>query len=51
NGNTWVLKDVRHVPSLRRNLISAGQLGEFGCMVTFTGDSWKVTTGAFVMAR
>jgi hypothetical protein len=24
NGNQWLLKEVRHVPDLRRNLISTG---------------------------
>ncbi|KAH9294173.1 hypothetical protein KI387_040625 [Taxus chinensis] len=51
NGNTWVLKNVRHVPSLRRNLISVGKLGDEGCMVIFTTDSWKVTKGSLVVAR
>ncbi|KAH9313082.1 hypothetical protein KI387_028117, partial [Taxus chinensis] len=51
NGNPWVLKDVRHVPSLKRNLISIGKLGESGCVVTFTADSWKVTKGSLVVAR
>ena len=39
NKNTWVLKDVRHVSNLVRNLISARKLGEVGCVVTFIGDS------------
>jgi hypothetical protein len=26
NGNQWLLKEVRHVPYLRKNLISTGQL-------------------------
>ena len=28
NGNDWLLKDVRHIPSMKRNLISTGQLGD-----------------------
>jgi hypothetical protein len=24
NGNQWLLKEVRHVPDLRRNIISTG---------------------------
>ncbi|KAH9311986.1 hypothetical protein KI387_027021, partial [Taxus chinensis] len=51
NGNTWILKDVRHVPKLRWNLISASQLGSDGCMISFTMDSWNVTKGALVVAR
>ncbi|KAH9299510.1 hypothetical protein KI387_031192, partial [Taxus chinensis] len=49
NVNTWLLKDVIHVPTLRRNLISAEQLGSDGCTVIFTTDSWKVTKGALVV--
>ncbi|KAH9301434.1 hypothetical protein KI387_013017, partial [Taxus chinensis] len=51
NGNTWLLKDVRHVHTLRRNLILVGQLGSDGCIVIFTVDSWKVTKGALVVER
>lgn len=34
-GKTWLLKDVRHVPKLKRNLISVGQLFTQGCDVNF----------------
>jgi len=27
NGNQWLLKEVRHVPYLKKNIISIGQLG------------------------
>ena len=36
NGNQWLLKEVRHVPDLKKNLISIGQLGGEGCVTTFT---------------
>ena len=39
------------MPTLRRNLISAGKLGSDGCTMIFTADSWKVTKGALVVAR
>ena len=35
NGNQWLLKEVRHVPDLKKNLISTGQLGSEGCVTTF----------------
>ena len=41
NGNHWLLHEVRHVPKLSRNLISAGQLGDEGCVVTFNGKKMK----------
>ncbi|GFZ15922.1 cupredoxin superfamily protein [Actinidia rufa] len=50
-GTTLHLKDVRHVPNLKRNLISVGQLATSGCKTIFTDDSWKVTKGAMVMAH
>ena len=46
-----MLKDVKHVPDLRRNLISTGQLGVEGCTTTFTEKVWKVTKGSLVIAK
>ena len=37
NGSVWLLEKVRHIPDLRRNLISVG-------------GTWKVTKGARVLA-
>eukprot|EP00253_Pinus_taeda_P016291 PITA_16291 len=51
NGNQWLLKEVRHVPDLEKNLISTGQLGSEGCVTTFTDKTWKVTKGALVIAK
>jgi len=36
NGNQWLLNEVRHVPNLKKNLISKGQLRGEGCVTTFT---------------
>ena len=41
NGNQWLLKDVRHVPDLRKNLILIGQLASEGCISIFTDKTWK----------
>jgi hypothetical protein len=49
NGNQWLLKDVKHVVGLKKNIISTGQLE--GCVTKFTDTTWKVTKGAFVVAR
>ena len=49
-GSKWCLKDVRHVPRLKRSLISVGQLGGEGLLSTFTGDSWRISKGAMVVA-
>ena len=45
NGATWTLHDVRHIPGLKRNLISVGQLDKEGCMTTFSESCWKVSKG------
>ena len=51
NGAVWKLQNVRHVPGLKRNLISVGQLDDEGHVVTFTGGLWKISKGAMVVAR
>jgi hypothetical protein len=43
NGNQSLLKDVRLVPYLRKNMISTGQLTSKGCISIFTDNMWKVT--------
>ena len=51
NGSVWKLKDVRHIPDLRKNLISVGQLANEGYVTTFNCDTWKVSKGAMTIAR
>jgi hypothetical protein len=51
NGNQWLLKEVRHVPDLRKNLISTRQLASEGCMSIFTDKTWKVIKGSLVIAK
>ena len=51
NGSVWLLEKVRHIPELRRNLISVGQLDDEGYAILFVGGTWKVTKGARVLAR
>lgn len=51
NGNQCMLKEVRHVPELKKNMISIGQLGSEGCTSTFTDKMWKVTKGSLVIAK
>ena len=51
NGSVWELKDVRHIPDLRRNLISVGQLASEGYTTIFHGDDWKISKGAMTVAR
>ena len=51
NGSVWLLEKVRHIPKLRRNLISVGQLNDEGHAILFVGGTWKVTKEARVLAR
>jgi hypothetical protein len=51
NGNQWLLKEVRHVPDLRKNLISTGQLTSEGCVSIFTDNAWMVTKGSLVIEK
>ncbi|RVW96404.1 Retrovirus-related Pol polyprotein from transposon TNT 1-94 [Vitis vinifera] len=51
NWSVWLLEKVQHIPDLRRNLISVGQLDDEGHAILFVGGTWKVTKGARVLAR
>jgi hypothetical protein len=51
NGNCWFLKEVRHVPYLRKNIISKEHLEIEGCISIFTYKAWKVTKGSLVIAK
>ena len=51
NGSIWLLEKVRHIPNLRRNLISVRQRDDEGHAILFIGGTWKVTKGARVLAR
>jgi hypothetical protein len=45
------LKEVGHVPDLRENIISIGQLASEGCISIFTDKVWKVTKGSLVITK
>ena len=45
------LTGVRYVPSLKRNLITAGQLDDVGYAVHFKDGSWEVTKGAMMIMK
>ena len=51
NGNQWLLKEVRHVPDLRKKLISMGQLEIESCIYVFIDKAWKVTKGSLVIEK
>ena len=49
-GSVWLLEKIRHMPNLRRNLISVGQLDDERHAILFVGGTWKVTKGIRVLA-
>ena len=51
NGNQWLLKEVRHVPNVRKNIISIGKLESQGYMSIFIDKVWKVTKGSLVIEK
>lgn len=51
NQSVWKLKNIKHVPSLKRNLISIGQLDNEGYVTILVGGSWKITKDAMMIAR
>ena len=51
NGNELLLKDVRHIISMKRNLISIEKLGDSGSLSTFEKTQQKITKGALVIDK
>ncbi|BAT87454.1 hypothetical protein VIGAN_05082100 [Vigna angularis var. angularis] len=51
NGNKLVLKEVRHVPEIRLNLISVGKLDDAGMNNQFGDGKWKLSRGSMIVAR
>jgi hypothetical protein len=41
--SVWKLQKVRHIPELKKNLISVGQLDDEGHSIHFHGGKWKVS--------
>ncbi|OIT36636.1 hypothetical protein A4A49_57843, partial [Nicotiana attenuata] len=51
DGVVRTLTDVRHVPDLKKNLISLGTLESLGCKYAGEGGIPKVSHGAFVIMK
>jgi hypothetical protein len=49
--SVWKLQKVRHVPDLKKNLISMGQLDDERHSINFHGGKWKVRIGARILAQ
>ncbi|GLU00923.1 hypothetical protein SLE2022_182570 [Rubroshorea leprosula] len=51
NGTKLLLKDVKHTPNIRLNLIFAGKLADDGYCSFFNDGQWKLTKGSLVVAQ
>jgi hypothetical protein len=51
NENQWLLKEVRHVPYLRKNIISIEKLTIEGCISIFIDKAWKVIKRSLVITE
>jgi hypothetical protein len=51
NDSVWKLQKFRHVPELKKNLISVGQLDDEDHSINFYGGKWKVIIGARILAQ
>ena len=51
DGMIRTLTNVRHVPNLKRNLISLGTFESLGCKYTIEGGVLKVSKGALVLMK
>ena len=51
DGVVRVLSNVRHVPDLRKNLISLGVLDDLGYSYSSKGGIMKITKGALMVMK
>ncbi|GJS90901.1 hypothetical protein Tco_0773537 [Tanacetum coccineum] len=51
DGTVRTIRDVRHVESLKKNLLSLGQLDDLGCKVEIQNKIMKIINGALVLMR
>ncbi|KAH7685631.1 RNA-directed DNA polymerase protein [Dioscorea alata] len=51
NGKKHILTNVRHIPEITKNLISAVQLNKADYVVTFGNRSWKISKGCMTLLK
>ncbi|RVW26208.1 Retrovirus-related Pol polyprotein from transposon TNT 1-94 [Vitis vinifera] len=51
NGTMLILKNVKHIPDIRMNLISIGKLDDEWLCNTFCDSQWKLTRCSMVVAK
>lgn len=47
----WKQQKVMHVPELKKNLISKGQLDDEGYSINFHGGKWKISIATGILAQ
>lgn len=50
-GCRLTLRDVRHIPDIRLNIISTGKLDDDGYVSSFGEGKWKLTKGSLISAK
>ncbi|KAG8367804.1 hypothetical protein BUALT_Bualt16G0110800 [Buddleja alternifolia] len=50
-GCRLILRDVRHIPDIRLNIISTGKLDDDGYVSHFGEGKWKLTKGSLITAK
>ncbi|KAG8370027.1 hypothetical protein BUALT_Bualt14G0075000 [Buddleja alternifolia] len=50
-GCRLILRDVRHIPDIRLNIISTGQLDDDGYVSNFGEGKWKLTKGSLITTK
>ncbi|KAG8379486.1 hypothetical protein BUALT_Bualt07G0093500 [Buddleja alternifolia] len=50
-GYRLILRDVRHIPDIRLNIISTGKLDDDGYVSNFGEGKWKLTKGSVITAK
>ncbi|KAG8369441.1 hypothetical protein BUALT_Bualt14G0014000 [Buddleja alternifolia] len=50
-GCRLILRDVRHIPDIRHNIISTGKLDDDGYVSNFGEGKWKLTKGSLITAK
>ncbi|KAG8379344.1 hypothetical protein BUALT_Bualt07G0078600 [Buddleja alternifolia] len=50
-GCRLILRDVRHIPDIRLNIISTGKLDDDGYVSNFGEGKWKLTKGSLITAK
>ena len=51
NGNTLLLRGVKHIPDIRMNLISTGKLNDERFCNIFRDSKWNLTNGSLIVVK